>query len=90
MRGLRVLRGFGGGRLFAGRYRDGSQKLRFTVLGQARVAAMLGAASTFLPGLLVVAVVALAGERTLAGRLSAGQMVAFYGYTTYLCPPITG
>ncbi len=89
VRGLRVLRGFGGGEIFAGRYRDGSQKRRFTVLGQARVAAMLGAASTFLPGLLVVAVVALAGERTLAGRLSAGQMVAFYGYTTYLVSPIS-
>jgi ABC-type multidrug transport system fused ATPase/permease subunit len=89
VRGLRVLRGFGGGRIFASRYRDGSQKLRFTVLGQARVAAMLGAASTFLPGLLVVGVVALAGERTLAGQLSAGQMVAFYGYTTYLVSPIS-
>ena len=88
VRGLRVLRGFGGGEIFAGRYRDGSQQLRFTVLGQARVAAMLGAASTFLPGLLVVGVVALAGERTLAGQLSAGQMVAFYGYTAYLVSPI--
>jgi ABC-type multidrug transport system fused ATPase/permease subunit len=88
VRGLRVLRGFGGGEIFVGRYRDGSQKLRFTVLGQARVAAMLGAASTFLPGLLVVGVVALAGERTLAGQLSAGQMVAFYGYTAYLVVPI--
>jgi ABC-type multidrug transport system fused ATPase/permease subunit len=88
VRGLRVLRGFGGGEIFAARYRDGSQRLRFTVLGQARISAMLGAASTFLPGLLVVAVVALAGERTLAGQLSAGQMVAFYGYTAYLVSPI--
>lgn len=88
VRGLRVLRGFGGGEIFADRYRAGSQRLRFTVVGQARAAAMLGAASTFLPGLLVVGVVALAGERTLAGQLSAGQMVAFYGYTTYLVSPI--
>jgi ABC-type multidrug transport system fused ATPase/permease subunit len=88
VRGLRVLRGFGGGQIFADRYRDGSQRLRFTVVGQARAAAMLGAASTFLPGLLVVGVVALAGERTLGGQLSAGQMIAFYGYTTYLVSPI--
>jgi ABC-type multidrug transport system fused ATPase/permease subunit len=88
VRGLRVLRGFGGGETFAGRYRAGSQRLRFTVIGQARASAMLGAASTFLPGLLVVGVVALAGERTLARQLSAGQMVAFYGYTTYLVSPI--
>jgi ABC-type multidrug transport system fused ATPase/permease subunit len=88
VRGLRVLRGFGGEEMFAGRYRDGSQKLRFIALRQARASAMLGAASTFLPGLLLVGVVALAGELVLARRLSAGQMVAFYGYATFLVVPI--
>jgi ABC-type multidrug transport system fused ATPase/permease subunit len=89
VRGLRVLRGFGGGEVFASRYRDGSQRLRFTAVRQARAMAMLGAASTFLPGLLLVGVVALAGELTLARQLSPGQMVAFYGYTTYLTSPIS-
>jgi ABC-type multidrug transport system fused ATPase/permease subunit len=88
VRGLRVLRGFGGEEIFAGRYRDGSQKLRFTVVRQARAAAMLQAASTFLPRLVLAGVVALAGELVLAGQLSAGQMVAFYGYATYLSFPI--
>jgi len=86
--GLRVLRGFGGEEMFSGQYRDGSQKLRFTVLRQARVAALLGAASTFLPGLLLTGVVALAGELVLARHLSAGQMVAFYGYAAYMVMPI--
>jgi ABC-type multidrug transport system fused ATPase/permease subunit len=89
VRGLRVLRGFGGERIFAGRYRDGSQQLRFTVLRQAQASAMMGAASTFLPGLLLVGVVALAGERVLSKQLSVGQMVAFYGYATYLLSPIS-
>jgi ABC-type multidrug transport system fused ATPase/permease subunit len=88
VRGLRVLRGFGGEELFASRYRAGSQKLRFTVLRQARAVALLGAASTFLPGLLLVGVVALAGELVLAKHLSPGQMVAFYGYATFLTNPI--
>lgn len=88
VRGLRVLRGFGGERMFAGRYRDGSQKLRFTVLRQARASAMLGAASTFLPGLLLVGVVALSGELVLSRHLNAGQMVAFYGYAAFLMSPI--
>jgi ABC-type multidrug transport system fused ATPase/permease subunit len=88
VRGLRVLRGFGGEGIFAGRYRDGSQKLRFTVLRQARASALMGAASTFLPGLLLVGVVALAAERVLGKQLSVGQMVAFYGYATYLLSPI--
>lgn len=88
VRGLRVLRGFGGEALFAGRYRDGSQKLRFTVLRQARAGAMLGSATTFLPCLLLTGVVALAAELVLARQLSAGQMVAFYGYATFLVLPI--
>jgi ABC-type multidrug transport system fused ATPase/permease subunit len=88
VRGLRVLRGFGGGELFAGRYRDGSQKLRFTVARQARSSAMLGAASTFLPSALLVGVVALAASQVLAKQLSAGEMVAFYGYAAYLVSPV--
>ena len=88
VRGLRVLRGFGGGEIFAGRYRDGSQKLRFTVARQARSQAMLGAATTFLPSALLVGVVALAASQVLARRLSAGEMVAFYGYATYLVSPV--
>ena len=87
--GLRVLRGFCGARVFAGRYRDGSQQLRFRELRQARAQAMLGAASTFLPGLLLVGVVALAGELVLARHLNAGQMVAFYGYAAFLTGPIS-
>jgi ABC-type multidrug transport system fused ATPase/permease subunit len=88
VRGLRVLRGFGGEELFAGRYRDGSQELRSTVVRQARSSALLGAATTFLPGLLLAGVVALAGELVLARHLNAGQLVAFYGYSSYLVFPI--
>jgi ABC-type multidrug transport system fused ATPase/permease subunit len=88
VRGLRVLRGFGGEAIFTGRYRDGSQRLRFTVLRQARTTAMLGAARTLLPGLLLTGVVALSAELALARQLSAGQMVAFYGYAAFLVSPI--
>jgi ABC-type multidrug transport system fused ATPase/permease subunit len=88
VRGLRVLRGFGGEEMFAGRYRDGSQKLRFIAARAARASALLGAASTFLPGLLLVGVVALAAHLVLIRQLSAGQMVAFYGYAAYLNMPI--
>jgi ABC-type multidrug transport system fused ATPase/permease subunit len=88
VRGLRVLRGFGGEQLFADRYREGSQRLRFTATRQARASAMLGASITFLPGLLLTAVVALSASLVLARRLNAGQMVAFYGYATYLASPI--
>jgi ABC-type multidrug transport system fused ATPase/permease subunit len=88
VRGLRVLRGFGGGEIFAGRYRDGSQRLRFTVARQARSSSLLTAASSFLPSLLLVGVVALAANEVLARQLSAGEMVAFYGYAAYLVSPV--
>ncbi|RKT12298.1 ABC-type multidrug transport system fused ATPase/permease subunit [Streptomyces sp. 1114.5] len=87
VRGLRVLRGIGGEEQFAARYREGSQRLRATALRQGRASAVLGATRTFLPSLLLAAVVALAGELVLDDRLSAGQMVAFYGYATYLVIP---
>jgi ABC-type multidrug transport system fused ATPase/permease subunit len=88
VRGLRVLRGFGGGDTFAGRYRDESQKLRFTTLNRSRVNTMITATTTFLPGLLLVGVVALSGELALARQLSAGEVVAFLGYATFLMAPI--
>jgi ABC-type multidrug transport system fused ATPase/permease subunit len=88
VRGLRVLRGFGGGDIFASRYRDGSQKLRYTVARQAQSSATLGAATTFLPGALLVGVVALAAHLVLSRQLSAGEMVAFLGYATYLVSPV--
>jgi ABC-type multidrug transport system fused ATPase/permease subunit len=89
VRGLRVLRGFGGGDLFASRYRDGSQKLRYTAVRQARSSTMLGAATTFLPSALLVGVVALAATLVLSRRLSAGELVAFLGYATYLVSPVS-
>lgn len=88
VRGLRVLRGFGGEELFAGRYTAGSQRLRSAALRQARATALMRAASTFLPGLLLVGVVALAANLVLARQLSVGQMVAFYGYATFLTGPV--
>jgi ABC-type multidrug transport system fused ATPase/permease subunit len=87
VRGLRVLRGLGGEELFAGRYRAASQRLRSTALGQSRATAMMGASRTLLPGMLLAGVVALAGELVLGGKLGAGQVVAFYGYATYLAIP---
>ncbi|MFF2354885.1 ABC transporter transmembrane domain-containing protein [Kitasatospora sp. NPDC058115] len=88
VRGLRVLRGIGGEEPFAARYRAGSQRLRSTALRQAAASAMVGATRTLLPGLLLAGVVALSAELVLGGHLSAGQMVAFYGYAGYLTIPL--
>jgi ABC-type multidrug transport system fused ATPase/permease subunit len=88
VRGVRVLRGFGGGEMFADRYRVESQELRRTTLKRAQVTTTLNAATTLMPGLLLVGVVALSGELALGGHLSAGEVVAFLGYATFLTTPI--
>lgn len=88
VRGLRVLRGFGGQEIVASRYARGSQRLRAAALRQARATALLRAVTTFLPGLLLVGVVAVAANLVLARQLSVGQLVAFYGYATFLTGPV--
>lgn len=88
VRGLRVLRGFGGEEVVRGRYAAGSQRLRAAALRQARANALLKAVSAFLPGLLLVGVVALSANFVLARQLSVGQLVSFYGYATFLTIPV--
>ncbi len=54
----------------------------------AGVEAALDAAKTLLPGLLLVTVVWLGATSVLDGRLSVGQLVAFYGYAVFLATPL--
>ncbi|WP_320065456.1 ABC transporter ATP-binding protein [Micromonospora sp. RTGN7] len=86
--GLRVLRGIGGEAEFSRRYRRMSQRVRGAGVRVAGVEAALDAAKTLLPGLLLVAVVWLGAESVLDGRLSVGQLVAFYGYAVFLATPL--
>ncbi|MDN0193988.1 ABC transporter ATP-binding protein [Streptomyces sp. S.PNR 29] len=86
--GLRVLRGIGGEDSFAGRYREESQEVRRAGVEVARVEVLLDGAKVLLPGALVASVIWLGGHYTLAGRISAGQLVAFYGYTVFLVGPL--
>nr|MDT0661116.1 ABC transporter ATP-binding protein [Micromonospora sp. DSM 115978] len=86
--GLRVLRGVGGERLFSTRYRAESQKLRAAGVRVARVDALLEAAQVLLPGLFVALVTWLGARFALAGEITAGQLVASYGYTAFLIVPL--
>ena len=70
--GLRVLRGSGGEDVFAGRYREESQRARWAGVGVAGVEAVLDGVRILLPGLLVAFVVWLGARQVLAGQLSAG------------------
>ncbi|MFC9689779.1 ABC transporter ATP-binding protein [Kribbella sp. NPDC056951] len=86
--GLRVLRGIGGEDSFSQRYRRESQEVRHAGVRVARIQSVLDAAQVLLPGTFVVLVVGIGAHFALRGDLSAGSLVAFYGYATFLVLPL--
>lgn len=86
--GLRVLRGIGGEAAFAERYRGESQALRGAALAVTRVESGLAAVEVLMPGVIVSGVTFLAARFALDGRLTVGDLVAFYGYAAFLATPL--
>jgi ABC-type multidrug transport system fused ATPase/permease subunit len=86
--GLRVLRGIGGEQTFLRRYEEQSQRVRTVGVRVAGIQAGLDSAQVLLPGVFVVLVTWLGARFALEGRITAGQLVAFYGYTAFLTMPL--
>jgi ABC-type multidrug transport system fused ATPase/permease subunit len=86
--GLRVLRGIGGEEAFSRRYAAASQEVRQAGVAAARVQSQLDAAEVALPGLFVVAVMWLGARLAVAGQISVGELIAFYGYAAFLLLPV--
>lgn len=86
--GLRVLRGIGGEQPFADTYRAESQRTRQIGIVSARAAVFSGIVRTLLNGLIAAGVVWLAADLVLSGRLTVGQLVAFYAYALFLEFPL--
>ncbi|HEX6872518.1 MAG TPA: ABC transporter ATP-binding protein [Micromonosporaceae bacterium] len=86
--GLRVLRGIGGEATFSARYRTESQRVRQAGVRVARVETWLQGAELLLPGLFVAMVTWLGARLAVAGELSIGQLLAFYGYAVFLLFPL--
>ena len=86
--GLRVLRGVGGEAAFVARYRTASQRVRSAGVQVARSQALLDAAQVLVPGAFVVVVTWLAARFAVSGRISTGDLVAFYGYAAFLTTPL--
>lgn len=86
--GLRVLRGIGGEQVFLDRYRRESQTTRLAGVSVARLQSLLDALQVFLPGVFVVLVVWLGARYAVEGRISPGELVAFYGYAAFLMIPL--
>ena len=86
--GLRVLRGIGGEGVFLDRYRRESQATRAAAVDVARLQSVLDALQVFLPGTFVVLVVWLGARSAVTGQITAGELVAFYGYSAFLMIPL--
>lgn len=86
--GLRVLRGIGGEQVFADRYRRESQATRAAGVRVARLQSVLDALQVFLPGFFVVVVVWIGARYAVEGRITPGELVAFYGYSAFLMIPL--
>jgi ABC-type multidrug transport system fused ATPase/permease subunit len=86
--GLRILRGIGGERVFHERYVRESQAVRRAGVQVGRLQSMLDALQVLLPGFFVVVVVWLGARLAVQGRISAGDLVAFYGYAAFLMIPL--
>jgi len=86
--GLRVLRGIGGEHVFLARYRRQSQETRQAGVRVASLQSVLDALQVFLPGFFVVVVVWLGARSAVSGRITPGELVAFYGYAAFLMLPL--
>jgi ABC-type multidrug transport system fused ATPase/permease subunit len=86
--GLRVLRGIGGEQTFLRRYEEQSARVRERGVRVAGIQAALDSAQVLLPGVFVVLVTWLGARQAVRGDISAGQLVAFYGYTAFLTMPL--
>ncbi|MBR7832333.1 ATP-binding cassette domain-containing protein [Actinospica durhamensis] len=87
--GIRILRGIGGEETFSARYATMSQRLRVLGVGVGRIEALLAGQQVLLPGLLTALVTWLAAHFALRGDITIGQLVAFYGYASFLVLPLS-
>jgi ABC-type multidrug transport system fused ATPase/permease subunit len=86
--GLRVLRGLGGERVFARRYRTASGGVADASMRTADLQAVLDGAQVVLPGAIVVALTWVGAHLAIHHSISAGELVAFYASAAFLVIPM--
>lgn len=87
--GLRVLNGLGGKEVFADRYRQASQALRGEGYRVGAVTSWVQALGVGLPTLFLAAVTWPAARMAAQGTITAGELVAVYGYAAALVVPVS-
>ena len=86
--GLRVLRGIGGEDEFVSRYVDRSQAVRRAGVGVGRMQSWMDGLQVLLPGLFLAFIVWFGARLVLFEEITVGDLVAFYGYATFLVIPL--
>lgn len=86
--GLRILRGIGGERTFGRAYARQSQSVRAAGLRAMTWQALVEALGVMLAGFLLLMLTWLGAREVLAGELTVGNLVAFFGYAVFLMMPI--
>lgn len=86
--GLRILRGVGGEEVFLRNYRAQSQKVRVAGTRIAAPQAGLESGQVLLPAILTGLVTFLGARDVMNGTLQPGQLVAFFGYASFLTTPL--
>ena len=86
--GLRILRGIGGEDVFLENYRRQSNTVRRAGNRIASPQAGLESGQVLLPAVLTGVVTFLGARDVMNGSLAPGQLVAFFGYATFLTTPL--
>ncbi|MDR0436583.1 MAG: ABC transporter ATP-binding protein/permease [Propionibacteriaceae bacterium] len=85
--GLRILRGIGGERTFGDNYAKQSQRVREAGVRVGTWWAAVDSSAVLLSGVLLVLLTWAGASEMIAGRLSVGQLVSFFGYAVFLLNP---
>jgi ABC-type multidrug transport system fused ATPase/permease subunit len=86
--GLRILRGIGGEQTFARSYADQSQRTREAAVSAGIWQGAVDATSVLFSGLFLVALTWLGAREVVAGELTVGQLISFFGYAIFMVWPI--
>jgi ABC-type multidrug transport system fused ATPase/permease subunit len=86
--GLRILRGIGGEEVFLNNYQRQSNTVRLAGNRIASPQAGLESGQVLLPAILTGIVTYLGAQDVMHGTLAPGQLVAFFGYATFLTTPL--
>lgn len=86
--GLRVLRGIGGERVFAGRYNTKSDGVRQKGVRMATMVSILDSMMVVLPGAFLVLLTWIGARLVMDGTVRPGTLVMLYGFAFFLMIPV--